>query len=293
MNQLPRSIEIHLPSGDPRGIRVATLTASPLIAVEVPRPLLSQFLQRDEAAYVALYFLFSDEAQGEDKRTVYVGESDGVGQRLSTHDGDPKMDFWSRAIVIVSASKDLTKTHCRYLEWEAIKLANAAKRYLVRNGNAGSKPHTPSGMEATCLHYLPDIRVLLAILGQPALEPFGLPKDQLTAEDVFYCKSSTYDARAEYTKQDGLVVKKGSKARKDMVKSLASMSAGKKRLALIEDGRLKLEGEHYVFQEDIPFGSPSGASDVVTGTSSNGWIVWKTKDGKTLDELKRAKATAT
>ncbi|WP_143476446.1 DUF4357 domain-containing protein, partial [Pseudacidovorax sp. RU35E] len=52
------------------------------------------------------------------------------------------------------------------------------------------------------------------------------------------------------------------------------------------------DGEFYVFQEDVPFGSPSGASDVVTGNPSNGWTVWKNKDGKTLDDLKRPKVPA-
>lgn len=66
-----------------------------------------------------------------------------------------------------------------------------------------------------------------------------------------------------------------------------SMSAGKRRQAFIDDGRLKLEGTAYVFQEDILFESPSSASDVVVGASSNGWMMWKAKNGKTLEELKR------
>jgi hypothetical protein len=51
---------------------------------------------------------------------------------------------------------------------------------------------------------------------------------------------------------------------------------------------LKQENNAYVFQEDVLFKSPSGASDVVTGTSSNGWTVWKSKAGQTLHDLKRA-----
>lgn len=287
MNSLPINIEIYLPNGDPQGLRFATLTASPLKAVEVPRALLPEFQGMAEAAQVGLYFLFSDEAEDE-KRTVYIGETEAIGKRLGEHHTNPKMDFWTRAVVVVSASNDITKTHAKYLEWEGIRLATSANRYVVRNGNAGSKPHAPGGVQATCLHYLQGIRVFLAILGQPVMEPYGKPKDKVTPEDVFFCKGATYDATAEYA-PDGMVVRKGSKARKDMVPSMAAMSAGKKRLALIEDGRLKLEGEFYVFQEDVAFGSPSGASDVVTGTSSNGWIVWKTSGGKTLDELKRPK----
>ena len=29
--------------------------------------------------------------------------------------------------------------------------------------------------------------------------------------------------------------------------------------------------------------------DTIAGASTNGWVLWKSKDGKTLDELKRQK----
>jgi len=57
---------------------------------------------------------------------------------------------------------------------------------------------------------------------------------------------------------------------------------------LIEQGILKEDGNHYVFTEDFLFGSPSAASVVVLARTSNGWRDWRTKDGKTLNEIKRA-----
>jgi hypothetical protein len=45
--------------------------------------------------------------------------------------------------------------------------------------------------------------------------------------------------------------------------------------------------EAYVFQRDVMFSSPSAAAGVVVGASANGWVCWKNKDGKTLDELVR------
>jgi hypothetical protein len=133
------------------------------------------------------------------------------------------------------------------------------------------------------------MRTLLATLGQPVFEPLSLGKDVAPPQDVFFCKGASYDAVAEYT-EEGVVVLKGSKARVDMVPSLLALGPGKRRLALIDDGRLKLEGGFYVFQENVLFGSPSGASDVVVGTSTNGWLMWKSKSGRTLDELKRQPA---
>jgi hypothetical protein len=35
------------------------------------------------------------------------------------------------------------------------------------------------------------------------------------------------------------------------------------------------------------FGSPSSAAMALLGRTSNGWVEWKNKHGKSLDELKR------
>jgi hypothetical protein len=44
--------------------------------------------------------------------------------------------------------------------------------------------------------------------------------------------------------------------------------------------------------KDHLFKTPSAASYVVLGQSSNGWIDWKSAAGETLDTLKRQKVTA-
>ena len=84
-----------------------------------------------------------------------------------------------------------------------------------------------------------------------------------------------------------MVVLKGSKAKKDVAPSMAKWKFGKRRDALVAEGALVLVGDRYIFQRDVLFKSPSGASDTVCGASTNGWVLWKTKAGKTLDELKR------
>jgi hypothetical protein len=285
MNVSPRTIQIFLPSGDPRGIRVAALTTSIVQVIEVPRPLLSEFQAMPEAQQVGLYFLVGDE-EGGAQSSVYMGQTGTLGKRLGEHHLDPKKEFWNRALVAISLTQSLTQTHALYLEWRSIQQANMAARYVVGNGNAGSKPHTPPWLEADCREIFETIRTLVATMGQPVFEPLALGKEKVTSEDVFYCKSASYDAVGEYT-EEGMVVLKGSKARTEVAPSMVSMSAGKKRQGLIEDGRLKLDGNSYIFQEDVLFRSPSGASDVVVGASSNGWMLWKAKNGKSLDELKR------
>ena len=46
-------------------------------------------------------------------------------------------------------------------------------------------------------------------------------------------------------------------------------------------------GDLLELEFDKTFSSPSTAADFCIGSSNNGWIVWKDKDGQTLDEVYR------
>lgn len=288
MSSRPRTIQIYLPHGDPRGLRVAELTTSIVRVIEVPRKLLDQYLGMPEAKQVGVYFLINDD-EDQEYPAVYIGQTGGTGQRLVDH--HKLKEFWNRALVVVSLTNSLTQTHALYLEWLGIKSANEAGRYKVENGNAGIKPHTPAPMEADCQEIFDTLRTLVATMGQPVFEPLAKTKSGDAGEggdkaELFYLRSTNYDAVAEYS-VEGMVVLKGSKARRETVPSLATTFIGKRREGLIADDTLRLEGNHYVFQRDVLMKSPSGAAVIVTGNHANGWAVWKSKSGKTLDELKR------
>lgn len=279
----PRTIQIFLPSGDPRGIRVGELTTSIVRVFEVPRALLDEYLAMPESKQVGLYFLIGDDEDA-DFPAVYIGQTGGTGQRLVEH--HKKKDFWSRALVVVSMTNNLTQTHALYLEWLSIQQANLAGRFKSENGNGGSKPYTPAPLESDCQEIFDITRTLIATLGQPVFEPLAKSKEAAGTDEVFYLRSANYDATGQYT-EEGFVVLAGSKARAQAAPSLAKTYIGKKREGLVADGTLQPQGEHFVFARDVLFKSPSGAAVTVTGTSVNGWSVWRSKAGKTLDELKR------
>ncbi|KQX89065.1 DUF4357 domain-containing protein [Variovorax sp. Root473] len=302
MSQRPRTIQIFLPAGDPRGIRVAALTTSIVQMIEVPRPLLSEFLLMPESRQVGVYYLIGDDEE-KDQLSVYAGQTGTVGKRLNEHDLDPKREFWNRALVAISLTHSLTQTHAMYLEWCSIQQANVAQRYSVENGNAGSKPHTPPSLEADCQEIFDTIRTLVSTLGQPIFEPLAVRREapqnvgaptvtQTNPEPqlLFRCKGPGAEATGQYT-EEGMVVLKGSHARMDVVASTPA-STERDRQRLIASGELKREGDAYVFQRDVLFQAPSRASNVVLGRNSNGWSEWKDPAGKTLDELKRQKAVA-
>ena len=76
-------------------------------------------------------------------------------------------------------------------------------------------------------------------------------------------------------------------AAKDEVPSLREYfpSVTNLRAELVKNGVLVPEGENFRFTQAYTFNSPSMASAVVLGRSSNGRMDWKDASGKTLKEL--------
>ena len=54
-----------------------------------------------------------------------------------------------------------------------------------------------------------------------------------------------------------------------------------------ENGTISQIDGKYILNAVLTFNTPSGASDFILGGSTNGWMEWKNKEGKTLDELYR------
>jgi hypothetical protein len=281
MSTTAKTIQIFLPSGDPRGLRVAEITTRIVLVIEVPRSRLDEFARMPESGQVGLYFLFGT-GTDEDAPQVYIGQTGDLRARLANHDS--KKDFWQRAVVLISRTNSLTQTHALFLEWHCLKLASEAGRYTVENGNTGSKPHTPAPLEADCVEIFETGSILLATLGFPVFQTLAQGADK--ADEVFHCTAAGAAGRGLLT-DDGFVVLKGSVGRKANVPSVQGPPGERFRDKLIESGVVRVEGDTVVFERDHLFGSSSMAGLALLGRTTNGWTTWKTKDGRTLDEVKR------
>jgi hypothetical protein len=283
MTPTPKTIQIYLPGGDPRGIRVAEVTTRIVQVIEVPRSLLPAFLAMPESTQVAVYFLVGESDDGTERR-VYVGQSGDLPTRLKDH--NKAKPFWQRVLVMVSRTHNLTQTHALFLEWHSLQAIRAAGRFTDENGNGGSRPHTPPPMEADCLEMFDTGRTLLATLGFSLFESVASGVDASQPQEVFVCKASGANGRGLYT-EEGFVVLKGSVGRLQSVPSIVGTSDDNFRQRLLEQGVMRAEGDTLVFQRDHLFRSPSMAAVALMGRTCNGWIDWKTEDGRTLDEVKR------
>jgi hypothetical protein len=279
----PQTIQIFLPTGDPRSLRTAEITTRIVRIIEVPRSQLTEFLKTQDAQQVGVYFLLGDSSDTGLPR-VYIGQSGSVGTRLVQH--HQKKDFWNKALIVVSLTNSMTQTHALFLEWLAIGEATKTGRYSLENGNIGARPHTPAPLEADCHEIHETAATLLATLGQPIFEPLANSQAPLREKELFYCKGSGADGVGEYT-TEGFVVLKDSRGRANNVASLKGTSNERLREQLVTQGVLEAHDGMLIFTRDHLFSSPSTAALALMGRSANGWQEWKNQQGKTLDEVKR------
>ncbi|KXV63613.1 GIY-YIG nuclease family protein [Gluconobacter oxydans] len=293
MNAHPQTIQIFLPSGDPQGIRIASITTRIVQVVEIPRLRLEEFLERPEASSVGIYILFGENDETE-RPKAYVGQTGNFGNRLKQHN-EKKGLWWNRAVVAFSLTQSLTVTHAHYLEWLALRRATQAQRFEMDNGTGGTRPHTLPALEAECREVFETIDILLTTLGYPIFEPLARnPVVTLqTTETVsasqkqatppeFYCRTSGVDGRAQYT-EEGLVVLAGSYGRA-IASTFLPHNYAQKRQVMLDQGLLRIDGDRIYFTRDALFSSPSPAAVALLGRAANGWTEWKDSTGRTLEE---------
>ena len=278
MVNTPRTIQIFLPDGNARGIRIADITNRIVQAIQVPRSKILDAGTREEIKNVGIYFLFGEDKDS--RNMVYIGEAENCYKRLLSH--NKNKDFWNMAVIITSKTNNFTKSHAKYLEWYSIDLSQKVNRYKIENSTYPAKPHISEQVEADLIDNLETIKVLLSTLGFPILDSLILSPNK---KNLFYCKGKGAIGMGEYT-EDGFVVYKDSTAVVAFTKS-SSKYIKILRERLIDGGILILSDSHYMFAEDFLFKSPSAASDLILARSSNGWTNWKDGSGKTLDNVLR------
>lgn len=272
------TIQIFLPDGNPRSLKIAEITSRTLQAILIPRAKMHEAEARKELTQGGVYFLIG--ASDEDsKPSVYVGEAENTLSRLKQQ--NKEKDFWISAIAVVSKTQHLTKTHVKYLEWLSYDEAHLANRYKIVNATIPTKPYVSEPMEADLMDNFETTQLLVSTLGHPIFDKITQPlKKQLV-----FCSGKDASAEGEYT-EDGLIVFAKSTCNKTEVTSAKAPGRNKRR-ELIEEGTLKLQDDVYVFTSDKVFSTPSSAATVVLGREANGWTEWKYKGGETLKDVHR------
>lgn len=274
----PRTIQIFLPDGNPRGVRIADITSRTVKVIQIPRAQLEVAFERQELSNVGVYFLLGELDSGISQ--VYVGEAEDCLVRLRQH--NKAKDWWTTALVCVSKTQDFTKSHVKYLEWFAHQEILAAGRFSLENGGVPTKSHVSEPVIADLMDHFDSLRILTSTLGFPLFERVQV----VTAANRLICKGKKALAHGEYI-DDGFVVFAGGIANRDIVASVkATLQPIQSRY--LETGVLEVaDADTLRFAKDHVFPSPSQAASIVLARSANGWVEWKYPDGRTLDEVKR------
>ena len=165
------------------------------------------------------------------------------------------------------------------LEEYAIVKAHEAKRYKVEN-TVKPKYEIDEYDLPSIEEVYDEIQFVMATLGYKINDA----KQTRNEAEIFHTTRNGITAYGIYS-GDKFQVLEDSEI--NLAKQVHLQKYNRQREELLQKGDITLNGEKYILNVILEFNTPSGASDFVLGGSTNGWVEWKTKDGKTLDEIYR------
>lgn len=277
------TIRIFLADGTPKGLRVLEKSNWIGRGLAFERADWPRVRARTDFGRPGVYVLIGQADDGTD--LGYVGEGDELRKRITQQYAS--LGFWQRAVAFTSRDQDLNKAHVRYLESRLLERASRAKRITLANGNAPPAPPLSESAEAEAEAFLEEMLVIFPLVGIDAFNPLE-PVE--VDRPIFYLTLRGTDASG-YESPDGFVVRAGSLAAATEVPS-AHEYLRKLRRELLASAVLVPVGAGLRFTQDYPFNSPSTASGVVLGRSSNGRTAWRDQAQRSLAEV-QALAAAT
>ena len=274
------TITTYLLTDNPSGIKEVWVENKNCCCTYFPRTDSKIAKRRQELCQPALYCLFGEELGTDTDKQVYIGETEDFTKRIQSH---ATYDFWNEALVFTAKDQLLTKSEVQYLECLAIEKASEARNYnTTQNKQKPKFPHLAENRVEIVKDFFNEIAFLSSFSG------FNLFEDYEKIEDKkkWYCKVKGICAQGIYTGKKFILLK-GSQIVKKESKS-ANKTIRRARETIVGDGDKAIDrGDYYELPSHIEINSPSLASSIVSGGRSNGWTSWKSKDGKTMDEVLR------
>jgi len=264
---------------DPMGLKTVEISGNTIKAFVIPRVKIAEIKELENIDKPGIYFLYK-----EDDYQIYIGQSQNVLKRLEQQ--KLGKDDWTVALAF-TAGKEINPL---FLEKICIEEVRKVGRYKVNNLSESPGNVLTKASEITNLKFMDDIIFITKLLGYTIFSGTTPIKQQ----GIYFLKSKNIKASGAMLENNEFIVYKNSEAALQNVPTLKQYvpSSYRLRLKLIDEKILEKDEENkkYIFSKDNIFKSPSGASDAITGMSTNGWLVWKDENGKSLDEnIRRVK----
>ena len=273
---ISKKLEIIYHNGQPDGIRSIRRHLSTMTTYVIPRPLLSEAKKLTGINRPGIYYLIS-ETDDNKIAQIYVGQTRNGVSRLDDH--NRSKDFWNKAIMFLADNKTFSLDMISGLEAFAIGKAIDSKRYKVEN-SVNPKYEIDEYDLPLIEEVYEEIKFIMATQGYKMENT----KTTLNDANMLHTTRNGIQALGVYDGEKFEVLE-GSEI--DMSRKCHSDNIEKQRRTAIQNGDIVLNGDKYILNVSVPFTSPSSAAMFVLGGSTNGWVEWKNKDGKTLDEMYR------
>ena len=273
---ISKKLEIIYHNGQPDGIRSIRRHLSTMTTYVIPRPLLSESKKLSGINRPGIYYLISENDDNKIAQ-IYVGQTRNGVVRLDDH--NRSKDFWNKAIMFLADNKTFSLDMISGLEAFAINKAHESKRYKVEN-SVNPKYEIDEYDLPLIEEVYEEIKFIMATQG------YKMDDAKVTLNEA-NTLHTTRNGVLAFGVYDGehFEVLEGSEI--DMNRKCHSATLEKQRqTALLNSDIIHVDGK-YKLTVSVSFTSPSSAGQFVLGGSINGWVEWKDKDAKTLDELYR------
>ena len=273
---ISKKLEIIYHNGQPDGIRSIRRHLSTMTTYVVPRPLLSEAKKLSGINRPGIYYLISENDDNKIAQ-IYIGQTRNGVTRLDDH--NRSKDFWNKAIMFLADSKTFSLDMISGLEAYAIGKAHDSKRYKVEN-SVNPKYEIDEYDLPLIEEVYEEIQFIMATQGYK----MDNTKTTLNEANTLHTTRNGITAFGVYDGENFEVLE-GSEI--DMSRKCHSSTMEKQRQTALSNGNIVcVDGKHKL-NVSVSFTSPSSAAMFALGGSTNGWVEWKDKDGKTLDELYR------
>ena len=271
-----KKLEIIYHNGQPDGIRSIRRHLSTMTTYVIPRPLLSEAKKLSGINRPGVYYLISED---EDNKIaeIYIGQTRNGVVRLDDH--NRTKGFWKKAIMFLADNKTFSLDMISGLEAYAIAKAHDARRYKVEN-SVNPKYEIDEYDLPLIEEVYEEIQFIMATQGYK----MDNSKSTLDEANILHTTRNGLLAFGVYNSENFEVLEDSEI---DMSRKCHSTTIEKQRQTALANGNIVCVDGKYKLTVSVSFTSPSSAGMFVLGGSINGWVEWKDKDGKTLDELYR------
>ena len=273
---ISKKLEIIYHNGQPDGIRSIRRHLSTMTTYVIPRPLLSEAKKLSGINRPGIYYLISENDDNKIAQ-IYIGQTRNGVVRLDDH--NRSKDFWDKAIMFLADNKTFSLDMISGFEAYAIGKAHDSKRYKVEN-SVNPKYEIDEYDLPLIEEVYEEIQFIMATQG------YKMDNSKVTLNEA-NTLHTTRNGITAFGVYDGenFEVLEGSEI--DMSRKCHSATMEKQRQTALSNGDIVCVDGKYKLNVSVSFTSPSSAAMFALGGSTNGWVEWKDKDGKTLDELYR------